>query len=69
MEIKAIVGLIPIHFHLKKLSGRYQLQTATLPHNYITSWEKAYSLILTSSSFLELHVFQATTKDQKLYSR
>ena len=25
MEIKTIAGLIPIHLHLQKLSGRHQL--------------------------------------------
>ena len=35
MEIKAIAGLIPIHLHLQKLSGRNQLQLATFFHNHI----------------------------------
>jgi len=35
MEIKAIAGLIPIYLHLRKLSGRNQLQSATFPHNHI----------------------------------
>jgi len=33
--IKAIVGLVPIHLHLQKLSGRAQLRVYALPHNHI----------------------------------
>jgi len=33
--VKAITGLIPINFHLKKLSGRLQLWAHSLPSNYI----------------------------------
>jgi len=35
LGIKAIASLIPIHFHLQKLGGRLQLQTYSLPLNYI----------------------------------
>ena len=34
MGIKAITGLIPIHLHFKKLSGKHQLWSATLSYNY-----------------------------------
>ena len=34
-SIEAIIGLIPIYFHFKKLSGRSQLRAHTLPNNYI----------------------------------
>ena len=34
IRIETITGLIPIYFHLKKLSGCNQLQKATLSHNY-----------------------------------
>jgi len=37
MKIKAIAGLIPMHLHLWKLSSRNQLQTATLPYNYVVN--------------------------------
>ena len=30
-----IAGLIPIHMHLHKLSGKNQLQIATLPYNHV----------------------------------
>ena len=33
--IEAIAGLIPVHLHLQKLSGRSQLRAYSLPHNYI----------------------------------
>ena len=33
--IKAIVGLIPIHLHLQKLSSKVQLRAHSLPHNHI----------------------------------
>ena len=33
--IKAIAGLIPIIHHFQKLSGRNQLQTASLLHNHM----------------------------------
>ena len=33
--IKAIVGLIPIKFHLQKLRGRAQLQAVSIPSNHI----------------------------------
>ena len=32
--VEAIIELIPIHFHLNKLSRRYQLRVAFLPKNY-----------------------------------
>jgi len=35
MRIKTITGLIPIHLHLHKLSGRNQLWASTLPYNYV----------------------------------
>jgi len=35
LEIKAIAGLLPIHLHLQKLSGRFQLKTHMLPPNHI----------------------------------
>ena len=35
LGIEAIASLIPIHLHLKKLSGRLQLRTQLLPTNYI----------------------------------
>ena len=34
-DIEAIAGLIPIHLHLQKLSGRSQLRVHTLPDNHI----------------------------------
>ena len=34
-NVKAIVGFIPINLHLKKLSGRSQLQAYSLPSNHI----------------------------------
>ena len=34
-SIKAITGLIPIHLHLQKLSGRSQLRAYSLPANHI----------------------------------
>ena len=34
-DIKAIAGLIPIHLHLRKLSGRVQLRAHSLPDNHI----------------------------------
>ena len=33
--VEAIIGLIPINLHLKKLSGRSQLQAYSLPPNHI----------------------------------
>ena len=33
--IEAITGLIPVHLHLQKLSGRSQLKAYSLSHNYI----------------------------------
>ena len=33
--IEAIAGLIPVHLHLQKLSGRSQLKAYSLSHNYI----------------------------------
>jgi len=33
-EVEAITGLIPIHFHLDKLSGRHQLRAVSLPKNH-----------------------------------
>jgi len=33
--IEAIIGLIPIHLHLQKLSSRFQLRGHTLPTNHI----------------------------------
>ena len=35
LSIKAVVGLIPIHLHLQKLSSRFQLRIHTLPQNHI----------------------------------
>jgi len=35
IRIEAIAGLIPIQLYLQKLSSKNQLQTATLPYNYI----------------------------------
>jgi len=35
MGIEAIAGLISIHLHFRKLSGRNQLQTATLSYNHV----------------------------------
>jgi len=45
--IKAIAGLIPIHLHLQKLSGRLQLRTQLLPSNYVVKLflEKRHSSI------------------------
>jgi len=34
-EVEAIAGLIPINFHLCKLSGQAQLKAHSLPHNHI----------------------------------
>ena len=34
-DIKTIVGLVPIHLHLHKLSGRAQLRAHSLPDNHI----------------------------------
>ena len=34
-EIEAITGLISIHLHLQKMSGRHQLRTSSLLSNYI----------------------------------
>jgi len=34
LEIKAIAGLVPIHFHLQKISGCYQLRISILPNNH-----------------------------------
>ena len=34
LEIKAIASLVPIHLHLQKISGGYQLKISTLPNNY-----------------------------------
>jgi len=31
LGIKVVAGLIPIHLHLQKLSGRFQLETHMLP--------------------------------------
>ena len=33
--IKDIVGLMPIHLHLKKLQGRFHLRGFLLPFNHI----------------------------------
>jgi len=35
LEIKAIVGLLSIHLHLRKLFGRFLLQQSSLPSNHI----------------------------------
>ena len=35
LDIEAIAGLIPIHLHLQKLSGRFHLRAHFLPLNYI----------------------------------
>ena len=35
LSIEAVVGLIPIHLHLQKLSSRFQLRIHTLPQNHI----------------------------------
>jgi len=34
LGVEAITGLIPIYLYLQKLSGRYEIKTATLPSNY-----------------------------------
>lgn len=34
-DIEAIAGLIPIHLHLQKISGRFHLRAHFLPPNYI----------------------------------
>ena len=34
-DLEAIMGIIPIKLHLQKLASRSQLQSATLPTNYI----------------------------------
>ena len=35
LDIKAIIGLIPIHLHLQKLSSRFELRTQALSSNHI----------------------------------
>jgi len=35
LGVEAIVGLISIHLHLKKLSGRSELRAHSLPRNHI----------------------------------
>ena len=35
LGVEAIAGLIPIHLHLKKLSGRSELKAHSLPSNHI----------------------------------
>ena len=34
-EVKAIVGLVPIKYHLQKLAGRSQLRSAALPTSHL----------------------------------
>ena len=49
LGVKAIARLIPIHLHLKKLSGRSELRAHSLPSNYILQ-----SLMECKSDFLSL---------------
>jgi len=37
LGVEAITGLIPIHLHLQKLSGRYQIRTTNLSSNHAIS--------------------------------
>ena len=52
--IKFITGLIPIHYHLQKLSDRNQLHIATLPSNNRLKklLEKIFALLSLQHCFL-----------------
>jgi len=56
-DIKAIVGLISIHLHLQKLSGRSQLRAHSFPANHILrSLMSNNSVIPNSTSHLHHHL-------------
>ena len=61
--VKAIAGLIPIKFHLHKLTSRSQLRSATFPKNHLikTLIEDAPN----SYSKLPLHSINSLTDRQK----
>jgi len=69
MEIEAITGLIPIHLHLHKLSGQYQLYMSTLSQNHMIKslLKRKHTSLSTSLSFLEVYDFQAIAKNQEFH--